>query len=169
MINYDSGDNHNGSMIIMLVMMIMMIMLKMMKDVYNVRHYTKPFPIACFFGCRFCQDIFVSRLIDFAILCDGDPQNASIELLRRSDPFGQSEGSRWYEGRPLEVRPLGWRTLGDASDQFGNVWEWLGHLKAQWNSNILFVHVCPWSLGIWLSARSSSVSRGMFDDEGPRW
>jgi hypothetical protein len=131
MINYDSGDNHNGSMIIMLVMMIMMIMLKMMKDVYNVRHYTKPFPIACFFGCRFCQDIFVSRLIDFAILCDGDPQNASIELLRRSDPFGQSEGSRWYEGRPLEVRPLGWRTLGDASDQFGNVWEWLGHLKAQ--------------------------------------
>lgn len=27
-----------------------------------------------------CQDMFVSRLIDIAILCDGDPQKASIDL-----------------------------------------------------------------------------------------
>ena len=58
MINYDSGDNNNGSMIIMLVMTIMMIMLKMMKDVYNVRHYTKPFPIACFFRISFLPGHF---------------------------------------------------------------------------------------------------------------
>lgn len=66
------------------------------------------------------DDIFVSRLIDFAILCDGDPQNASIELLRRSDPFGQSEGSRWYEGRPLEELNLVnfWQRLKD-KESFG--------------------------------------------------
>jgi len=66
------------------------------------------------------DDMFVSRLIDFAILCDGDPQNASIELLRRSDPFGQSEGSRWYEGRPLEELNLVnfWQRLKD-KESFG--------------------------------------------------
>lgn len=59
------------------------------------------------------DDMFVSRLIDIAILCDGDPQRASIDLLGRSDSFSQS---RWCEGlRPLEELKLVdfWQQLKD--------------------------------------------------------
>eukprot|EP00434_Breviolum_minutum_P022438 symbB.v1.2.019804.t1/scaffold1628.1/size108896/1 len=56
--------------------------------------------------------MFVSRLIDIAILCDGDPQKASIDL-----PAPQTcKFSRWCEGlRPLEELKLVdfWQQLKD--------------------------------------------------------
>ncbi|CAK9048226.1 unnamed protein product [Durusdinium trenchii] len=67
------------------------------------------------------DDMLVSRLIDLAILCDGNPQNASADVTGTSAELGGRLGGTWCEGlHDLEELNLVnfWQKLKD-KESFG--------------------------------------------------